>query len=141
MNSVLDKDLYFEIEAANGSEDKTRYYIRSIKARTDVPWLLFRKIALPRISYVSILKLKNNNNEVNYYFRLFIDYQYNATNHPAKIKSVEKAIEKSGLSEAKKENIYQARKGQGKFRSELLDQMQVCPFTQVTDERILLLVI
>ncbi|MDB5135688.1 MAG: endonuclease family protein [Mucilaginibacter sp.] len=125
----------FTIEPANGAADKARYYIRS---NTRV-WELFRIIALPRISFISILKLKSEQGQIYFYFRLFLDYNYNINNHPSKIREQEKAIEDSkSISTTKKEVIISARIGQGKFREKLLEQMFSCPITDVSDERLLM---
>ena len=137
VNSIADTTLTFNIETANSGNDKDRYYIRSLNSRKDYPWVLFRKITLPKITYVSILKLEDVNKHIFYYFNLFIDYQYNSVNHPSKIRTAEKEIEKKRLPKEKKDTLFSARLGQGKFRDGILKQMFACPFTQVTDERIL----
>lgn len=54
VEALAEEKQFFEIESANGLEDETRYYIRSLNGRSDIPWVLFRTIALPRITYVSI---------------------------------------------------------------------------------------
>jgi putative restriction endonuclease len=130
--------LSFQIISANGANDKLRYYIRSISPRKDVIWVLFREITLPRITYVSILKLKAQNKETIFCFKVFLDYEFNSVNHPAKIRKVEAKIEKSSLSETKKNVLYLARKGQGAYREKLIENMLYCPFTLVTDERVLI---
>ncbi|MBW4888255.1 HNH endonuclease [Mucilaginibacter sp. HMF5004] len=130
------EDLFlFAIEPATGTKDKARFYIRS----NDDAWELFRVIALPRISYLSILKLKSKEGNIYYYFKIFLDYHFNTNNHPSKIRQEEKAIEEStSISTTKKEVIISARIGQGKFREKLLQQMFSCPITEVSDERLLM---
>jgi putative restriction endonuclease len=130
-----DDVLYFNIDLAIGKKDQGRYYVRS----KENVWEFFRIISLPVISYVSILKLKSSNGSVFFYFRVFLDYQFNINNHPSKVRDEEESVEKSkNISVAKKETIIIARIGQGKFRENLLKQMFSCPITDVSDERLLM---
>lgn len=45
---------------------------------------------------------------------------------------------KSDKEEAKKREISRAREGQGKYREQLLEQCRFCPFTMISDERLLI---
>lgn len=105
-----------------------RIYVKS----NETNYKLIRKLSLPNITYISIVKLFNNNN-TEYYFRLFADY-FGEDKHPSKIQEEIKLVE--GLED--KILFLQARKGQGKYRKKLLEQCPVCPITLVSDDRLLI---
>ncbi|MBA7533745.1 hypothetical protein ES705_25989 [subsurface metagenome] len=128
----LNDIINFKIVPANGAEDLYRYYIRS----DDSIYEFMRKVALPQISYITILKLKYNN-KIFYYFRLFLEY-YTSTNHPKLIEQEVQEIEKSKENRRTKDQLIKARIGQGAFREKLLEEIQYCLITKVTDERILI---
>lgn len=51
----------------------------------------------------------------------------------------ERAIENNNeLSETEKRTLVLARRGQGKFRSDVIDRNKCCPFTGITDPRLLI---
>lgn len=108
--------------------------------RIDKNWNLITDIALPNISRLSILKLKRiDNSDLEYYFKLNVG----ATELVEIIKMeeedrVQKKIEDSRLSEAQKETVIKARVGQGKYRKQLLKEINYCPFTLVDDEHLLI---
>lgn len=126
---------YFTLDSALGDQDSTRYYIRS----NDSIWELFRKIMLPTISYVTILKLKDKEGSTFFLLRPTLNYFYNKNYHPAKIREEEKKIERdSHISENEKRQLVQARVGQGEYRRKLLEEKSECLITKVSDERILI---
>lgn len=126
---------YFTIYPVIGEQDAARYYIRS----DDEIWKFFRKIMLPVISFVTILKIKNQQNEVFFLFRPTLNYFYNKNYHPAKIKEEEKKIqEDTHIPEKKKEQLVQARIGQGEYRKKLLEEKSECLICRVNDERLLI---
>lgn len=103
-------------------------------------WTLMRILAIPNISYLSVLKLRDINNNVVYYFRIFVDYKSDIVGYQMpEEKEQEKEIEEDNkISKNKKETIISARIGQGKYREELLEDCPYCPFTLVNDERLLI---
>lgn len=105
-----------------------RIYVKS----NETNYKLIRKLSLPNITYISIVKLSNNNN-IEYYFRLFADYS-GEDKHPSTIQEEIELVE--GLEG--KNLFLQARKGQGKYRKNLLEQCPVCPITSVSDDRLLI---
>jgi hypothetical protein len=116
---------------SSGSNRGSRYYA------------LLREIGIPNISYCSVLKLKNNRNEVVYYFKPFIDYSNEidgyAYSTPQREQDAVKEIESSAdYDDKSKTRLIQSRVGQGKYRQGLLDDMPQCPFTKVNDERLLI---
>lgn len=135
----LDKDhIYFSIYDAsdNLSEKQNRGYIRS----DDNIWKLWRELILPKISYLSILKLvpvipsEENNNPI-FYFRILLDYQFRTFVHPSVLLPTEEAlVDNEVIEEIKK--FY--RVGQEKYRKNVINHMIQCPFSKITDERLLI---
>lgn len=131
---TLPEKITFALEDANGVEDISRYYIRS---RDDIFINYFRKIALPVITYLSVLKLEDNAGNHSFYFRPSLDYFFNPYYHPAVIRQEETAVEEEPIAEDIKFQIIKSRIGQGKYREKLLTESSECIITRVNDERIL----
>ncbi len=111
-----------------------RVYINS----SDKIYKFIRTISLPNITYLSVLKLKNNNGEIKYYWKLFVDY-FNENIQAKEIKKEEEnIIEDTSLTSTEKEVIVKARKGQGEYRKKLLEECPFCPITIVSDDRLLI---
>lgn len=127
--------LNFEIEKYM-EDDKKRIYI----CVNSTYWEIMRKIALPNISYLSVLKLKDEKENITYYFRIFIDYRFDIVGYkmPEEKEQEEKIEKNEEISQKTKETIIRARIGQGKYREDLLDECPYCPFTLVNDERLLI---
>lgn len=106
-----------------------RVYIKS----NDGNWKFIRELSLPNITYISIVKLVSDNNNVLYYFKLFADY-FGEVEHPYIVKKAEEEVE----SQPEADNLSRARKGQGEYRKQLLHQCPYCPITMVSDERVLI---
>lgn len=123
----------YQIKGARG-------YINS----TDAGYQIIREIALPLVSYIYVEKVGNEKDPL-FYWKLFVDFDaiwqrksdplvFTYGNKKTKIedtKLVKKDKEKSKL-------IRQARMGQGKYRELLLEQCHYCPFTMISDERLLI---
>lgn len=112
--------------------DGPRIYVKS----TDKAYKLIRELSLPNITYITIVKLVDENKEIFYYFKLFADY-FGDIQHPYLVKEEE---EESKLLEVNEETkiLSRARKGQGKYREDLLHMCPYCPITMVSDERMLI---
>ena len=133
INSNKEEVLFFRIEEQTQLKG-TRVYINS---KNNV-YKLVRKISLPKVTYISALKLKSESDEIIYYFRLFLDY-FGEEEHPSIINEKVEEIEKSeDIEETKKEQIKRARKGQGEYREKLLKECPFCPITLITDDRLLI---
>lgn len=115
-------------------QDRSRYYIKS----EDVVFDYFRRIMLPIISYVSIVKLKHIDGHIFFFFRPSLSYSFNPYYHPAKEREVEKEIEEKELPKKEKEQLVKARVGQGVYRQKLLEESSECIITRVNDERLLI---
>ncbi len=117
--------------------DLNRGYIRS----DDAIWDLWRKLVLPKISYLSILKLlpvissRDNQNPL-FYFRILLDYQFRSIVHPQLIgSSLETKIEERQTKETSKAK---ARQGADIYRKKVLEHMPQCPFTKISDDKLLI---
>jgi predicted restriction endonuclease len=137
VNNLDTNQIFFSIYDAsdNLSQKQNRGYVRS----DDSIWKLWRELILPGISYLSILKLvsvENKNAEALFYFRILLDYQFRSFVHPKSLEKEEDVkkdeIEKSIL----KKRSY--RIGAEKYRREVINYMPQCPFTKITDERLLI---
>ena len=137
VNNLTTNQIFFSVYDAsdNLSQKQNRGYIRS----DDSIWKVWRELILPSISYLSILKLvtlQNQNEEPLFYFRILLDYQFRSFVHPKSLETEQKLEkEEIGTDEVKK-RIY--RKGSEKYRREVINYMPQCPFTKITDERLLI---
>jgi rRNA processing protein Gar1 len=112
--------------------DGPRIYIKS----NDKAYKLIRELSLPNITYISAVKLLDNDGKVFYYFRLFADY-FGDVQHPYTIEKEQQEIDELENTEEKKV-LSRARIGQGKYREELLKLCPFCPITLVSDDRMLI---
>ena len=120
--------LYFEIYRVDVKPP--RIYINSKDKAYDV----IREISLPNISYVSILKLKDSNDNYLFYFRPFIEYNIDSIRKTEEIS----IAEEENITTSERESIIKSRIGQGKYREKLLEECPFCPITMVNDERLLI---
>lgn len=111
-----------------------RIYVKSDDEAFDV----IRELSLPFITYLSAMKLKEQNGETVFYFRLFVDY-FGEAQHPFAVKEEQERIsEEVDITDEKKKEINYARVGQGKYRKGVLEECPYCPITMVTDDRLLI---
>ncbi len=118
-----------------------RGYINS----TDEAYQIIRKIALPLVSYIYVEKVGSVTAPL-FYWKLFVDFDaiWERQCEPL-VFSYGKQKDKSGVpveapvkeTEVQKETR-KAREGQGKYREQLLEQCRYCPFTMISDERLLI---
>lgn len=112
--------------------DGSRIYVKS----NNKAYRLIRELSLPNITYITIVKLVDERKKLFYYFKLFADY-FGDTQHPYVINKEEK--ESKVFEETMETKVLsRARKGQGKYREDLLNLCPYCPITMVSDERILI---
>ena len=109
-----------------------RIYVNS----EDSAYRIIRELSLPNITYISIIKLVNEQNKLVYYFRLFADY-FGEAEHPYKIELENEEIEDLAVGNTEKIQLYKARVGQGEYRNRLLELCPFCPLTLISDERLL----
>lgn len=129
--SELPERIEFEVTEQT-QIDGPRIYIKS----NDKAYKLIRELSLPNITYISAVKILDNDGKVYYYFRLFADY-FGDVQHPYAIEKEQQEIEELE-SEEEKKTLTRARVGQGKYREELLKLCPFCPITLVSDDRLLI---
>ncbi len=106
-----------------------RGYINS----KDEIYKIIREIALPLVSYISLMKLSMPNGKIVYYFKLFVDFE-----------NINDLVFNYGKGGVDSQNIEKeakfiiTRKGQEKYRQSLLSECPFCPITMVNDERLLI---
>lgn len=130
--------IYFSIYDAsdNITQKQNRGYIRS----DDKIWKIWRELILPKISYLSILKLfpvspTEENNKPIFYFRILLDYQFRTFVHPSALLIIEEDLPVVEEIEEIKKSY---RIGQERYRRSVIEYMPQCPFSKITDERILI---
>lgn len=117
----------------------TRGYINS----PDRGYQIIREIALPLVSYIYVEKVGIESDPL-FYWKLFVDFEaiWEKQNVPfvfqyRKGKSTATPKEEKRAEEESK-TIRQARDGQGRYREQLLAQCHYCPFTMISDDRLLI---
>ena len=135
VKALEEEKMTFSIYDVSDFFDSTgnRGYIRSDSRH----WTLWRDLILPKISYLSILKLlpiDNKSTSPIYYFRILLDYQFRSIVHPKAI-SKDSAVEKN-FDDTKKEKA--SREGASKYRKKVIEYMSQCPFTKISDDRLLI---
>tara|TARA_R110000764_G_scaffold239963_2_gene340997 strand:+ start:1802 stop:2914 length:1113 start_codon:yes stop_codon:yes gene_type:complete len=133
VNNLNTNQIFFSIYDTSDdlSKKQNRGYIRS----DDSIWKMWRELILPSISYLSILKLvpvNNQNFEPLFYFRILLDYQFRSFIHPKSLEAEQEEIQVGS------DNKRTYRKGAEKYRREVINYMPQCPFTKITDERLLI---
>lgn len=110
----------------------------------DAGYELIRQISLPLFSYISIMKLKDSKGSTIFYWKLFADFEAISDKKEALVYTYGKKNNKKNIVvKPPKESDYQkeirkAREGQGIYRAKLLDECPFCPFTKISDERLLI---
>lgn len=118
----------------------TRGYVNS----DDAGYQLLRTISLPLVSYVFVEKVGSPNDPM-FYWKLFVDFDaINEKKNTAlvlyygKLKELKQGPIVEPKADDKETERRLARKGQGKYREQLLEQLHCCPFTMISDERLLI---
>ena len=131
-----------EIIEFNIDDQKQINGVRGYVNSDDSAYQLIREIALPYISYISTMHLKDGNSDI-YYWKLFADFaemerRKNYVINYGK-KGEEIIIPKAEVQETPKTKEYRyAREGQGKYRDALLEECPMCPITQITEPELLI---
>ncbi len=120
----------------------SRGYLNS----NDRGYQLIRQIALPLVSYIYVERVGDELNP-RFYWKLFVDFEtiWQKQNGPlvfnygkSKDCTHEDVPVVTPAEEKLHREIRQARDGQGKYREKLLEQCRFCPFTMISDERLLI---
>ena len=139
VQGLSEVNMFSIYEVSHKNEVGGRAYIRS----NDTIWKLWREIILPEISYLSILKIQkvdSDDKAVYFYFRVFFDYDslaqvYPLSNIYVPRNNIVDSLSPESWKEEKKEII---NRNTQKFREEVFSMMPQCPFTLITDERMLI---
>lgn len=138
IDDLSQENIYFSIYDVSDHLENSKGYRRGYIRSDDKIWAIWRKIVLPKISYLSILKIvpiDNIDAKPKFYFRIFLDYQFRSIVHP-KLLSAEQQVELEQIAE--KEVVKRiGRKGHQKYRLGVINYMPQCPFTLITDEILL----
>ncbi len=141
--SKLEEMIEFTVSDQNQIQGP-RGYVKS----SDDAYQIVREIALPLVSYIYVEKVGEENNPL-FYWKLFVDFDaiWEKQNGPLvlhygqkpenKFEAYAQALEKDS-EKKKQQEIKRAREGQGKYREQLLEQCRFCPFTMISDERLLI---
>ena len=110
----------------------------------DDAYKLFRKLSLPLISYISIMRLKSPKGSPIYYWKLFVDFEAIQQKASApQVFTYGKGGEKKAVLAETKPQVQQKVAGrdaaaQAKYRDKLLEECPYCPITKISDERLLI---
>lgn len=131
----------FKIFDHVGKDDGDRFYINSVN---DKAWQLIRKLALPKITVLSIYKMQSSSNETIYLFELHLkDLYVSSETNEMSFETVENLVMDTSVNgNTEKEALVKVRNGQAKFKENIFKSMQQypikgCPFTQITDRNLL----
>lgn len=128
LNSYTSEKLNFHVFYHPGEKDGMRFYINS----SSPYWTLLRTLALPHITTIKINKIFNEDlNSIEYYFELNLDKNYSTgTDLPSRLEN-QRWLNPDFPTE--KITLSLARRGQGLYKSLLLETMPKCCFTELSD--------
>lgn len=131
--------LEFSVFLQNGDLDLNRFYIGCI----DYAWSLIRTLSIPFLTSLQITKFSSptNYNDVVYTFELL--FHSDAQQSIQTTKQIENSIQNSliqdtSINTTEKISLVKARRGQGKFKANVLMNMPKCPFTNISDSFLLI---
>ncbi|MCQ2303570.1 MAG: HNH endonuclease [Bacteroidales bacterium] len=118
--------VYFDIKDQNQIMG-VRGYVNSTRKQSGYD--LIRKLALPFVSYISVMKVQNvESQEILFYWRPFADFTQMA--------SMQYAAQNYGKGKQHSES--KQRKKQLQYREELFNEYHYCPFTHIDEFRLLI---
>ena len=138
INEIQKDKIEFSIYDVSDFRDNKRGNRGYIRSDSKI-WKLWRELILPKISYLSILKLlpiENQSSTPIYYFRILLDYQFRSIVHPQLSLSSTEIISKEKKEKVVKKTI--SREGASKYRKQVIEHMMQCPFTKISDDRLLI---
>ncbi len=110
---------------------------------TDKYYKLFRILSLPLVSYLSIMRLKQRNGKLVYYWKLFVDFEaiWQRKCNPLVFtygRSSEAQTTTEATTSTNEASARMSRKGQQDYRNKLLSECPFCPITGLSDDRLLI---
>lgn len=133
--------IYFDFKFAPDkvNRDQNRCYIRAVDTSNNSIYTFLRKIFLPDLTKIDIAKIDFGNHKIEFYYIPRFEIQYNRYQQLTRLKNLEDIItESSSIKSTEKKQLVLSRRGQGRFRSNLIEEMVCCPLTKVNDSRLLL---
>ena len=110
----------------------------------DAAYRLFRKLSLPLISYISIMRLTSPRGTPIYYWKLFVDFdaiQQKAAAPQTLVygrgEARQKPLHKDGNKQYAPKISGRDATAQKEYRRSLLEECPYCPITRISDERLL----
>lgn len=140
INALSEYSFFDFREHDNRNPRDNRLYAKrpGTDAEGDAIYGLIRELALPRMTYLSILKLRSDDNQFLFYFKIFPLNE----NTPAVNKFTNQQIAKIRIDRSipltEKIQLIKSRIGQGRFRLDLLDNCGKCPMTEIDDPQLLI---
>lgn len=133
----LDEIIFFNIYDQNQIAGP-RGYVNS----DDEAYKILRQIALPLVSYIYVEKIGTENLPL-FYWKLFVDFDaiWEKQNGPLVFNygKPKELIQTTNIKTKEKNiKILKGRDGQAKYREQLLEQCRYCPFTMISDDRLLI---
>jgi len=98
---------------------------------------LIRKLALPDITFTSIIKLQALDGETLFYFKIFPEfsvYDFDSIESSSQAATIESSLT---IPQTEKDQLIKSRIGQGRFRNGIFLDCDFCPITLVKDTRLL----
>lgn len=137
LRSIKEEQLWFNIIDQSHIKGP-RGYVNS----KDEGYNWIREVCLPIISSVCAMKLRDENGKLVFYWKPFPDW--NALNSKRRTAYIvygkSKKAEDEDIDNPKTSEDAippKGRKGQAKYREQLMEQCQLCPFTYITDIHLL----
>ncbi|GAA3971551.1 HNH endonuclease [Mucilaginibacter dorajii] len=107
------------------------------KADGDDIYSILRDVALPNLTFTSILKLQSSDGQIMYYFKVFPNFSSYDWGNNFSIAQESAILSSITISTTEKDQLIKARVGQGKFRMGISKECKICPITRVDDTRLL----
>ena len=141
INELPNEELFFNLK----EHDSRKSTDARLYAKNTLPdsygteyYELIRKLMLPNITSVSILKLMSDRFEIVYYFKIFPEFSSETFKDVIENTEIEKIRDIRTIPETEKLQLVKSRIGQGIFRDRLILDCPICPITLVTDSRFLI---
>lgn len=126
-NAIVDDII--NIHFTKKYDSQHRYYLNFRDRDSSSNWDYLRNIALPRVTKLNFVKVRNvDNNKLYIYIKpsFFMDER-----------EIEERVDVEDLLAGNRQAVENRRRGQAQWRRELLDIMPACVITKVTEDRIL----
>ena len=139
VSSLRDELIEFEIKDHTTIQGPRGYIIPNNDEKSKKIYSLLRDIALPIISYMNVMELKDKGGTSLFYWKLFPDFE--AMKNPLVFsygKKSEEPVQEEPVVLRKAPPKTSSRDGQAKYREKLLEECPFCPITSISDERLLI---